>query len=315
MSPAFSVVLPCRGRPRLLARALASLDRQSFRDFETIVVDDGSPEDLCPVTAAFPRLAVRLLRTAPQGANHARNLGTDAARAPHVAYLDSDDAFLPERLALAARHCAEAPDAGLYASAGYVRRRCGSLQRRPSRAIEPREDISDFYFASGERFLTSSLVVRTTAARAIRWDERLRKVQDPDFVIRLVRAGHRLSYAPVPAVVLYDDLQAGRISDSVALDNMRDWLARSGHLLTPRARAGFQVYALAYEAARLSRLRGLGQIAAAAPQAPWRLTVKALYRLLVPGALFKATGRLAPTALRNSELADYLRSLEPTVAG
>ena len=315
MSPRFSVVLPCRGRPRLLARALASLDRQSFRDFETIVVDDGSPEDLAPVTTAFPRLAVRLLRSAPRGANHARNLGTDAAEASRIAYLDSDDAFLPERLALAARDIAEAPDADLHASAGYVRRRGGTLQRRPGRAIAPDEDISDFYFASGERFLTSSLIVRTSAARAVRWDEGLRKVQDPDFVIRLVRAGYRLSYAPDPAVVLYDDLQAGRISDSVALDDMRDWLARSGHLLTPRARAGFQVYALAHEAARLSRLRGLGQIAAAAPRAPWRLTAKALYRRVVPGALFKATGRLAPTARRDGEIADYLRSLEPAVTG
>ena len=316
MIPTFTVVVPCRNRSRLLHRALASLDRQSFDDFETLVVDDGSTEDLSLVTAAFPRLAPRLIRTEPGGASQARNVGADLARAPHVAYLDSDDAFLPEKLANAARRIAAEPGGDILASAGYVLRAGGALQPRPGRPIAPGEDISDFYFASGERFLTSSLVVRTAVACAVRWDERLRKVQDPDFVIRTVRAGHRLSYAATPDVILYDDVQAGRISDAVALDSMRDWLARSGHLLTPRARAGFEVYALAYEAARLDRLRGLGQLAAVAAggRAPWPLVAKSLYRLLVPAAVFKATARLAPTATRNGELVAYLRSLEAVLA-
>ncbi len=269
------------------------------------------PRTSLPVVAAFPRLRARLLRTGPCGANHARNAGTDAARAAYVAYLDSDDAFLPERLANASRRSAAEPAADLLASAGYVCRADGSLKPRPSRPIAADEDISDFYFAAGERFLTSSLVVRSAVARSVRWDEQLSKVQDPDFVIRLVRAGHRLSYDPTPEVVLFDDLQAGRISNSIALDNMRDWLARSGHHLTPRARAGFEVYALAYEAARLSRRRGFAHLASAAARAPWRLTAKSLYRLAVSPALFKATARLSPGTRHGRELAEYLRTLDP----
>jgi glycosyltransferase involved in cell wall biosynthesis len=245
------------------------------------------------------------------GANHARNVGTADARGPLVAYLDSDDAFLPEKLAHAARCAAADPAIDLFAGGGYVRRADGSLKLRPSRPIAPNEDISDFYFAAGQRFLTSSLVVRTTAARAVRWDEGLSKVQDPDFVIRLVRAGYRLDYEPTPGVVLFDDIQAGRISNSIALANMIDWLARSGHYLTPRARAGFEVYALASEAARLSRRSGLAHLARAATRAPWRLTAKSLYRIVVPAAAFKATARLSPGTRRSRELAEFLRNLDP----
>jgi len=87
VTPAISVVIPCRDRLRLLHRALDSLDRQSMADFETIIADDGSIGDVRAVAAAFPRLAVRVVATGGGGANVARNLGTDAARAAYVAYL------------------------------------------------------------------------------------------------------------------------------------------------------------------------------------------------------------------------------------
>ena len=312
--PRFSVVIPFRDRLPLVRRALASLDRQSFRDFETILVDDGSQEDVTGIAASFPDLAIRLIRTGRHGANAARNAGTDAASAAWVAYLDSDDVFLPDRLASAAHRVAAEPS-DLLATAAYVWRSSRRVQVRPSRPPAAGEDISDYYFAAGERLPTSGLIVRTTVARSVRWDERLRKVQDPDFVIRLVRAGHRVGFCSAPDVAIYDDTQAGRISDSVVQDNLRAWLANSGHNLTPRARAGFEVYALAYETGRESRLRGLGQwaVTAARGRAPWRLTAKSLYRLLAPVDLFKATAQLALLARRgtsNPDLADYLRLLE-----
>jgi glycosyltransferase involved in cell wall biosynthesis len=314
MMPRFSVVIPCRDRLPLVRRALASLERQSFRDFETILVDDGSRGDVAGLAAAFPGLEVRLVDTGGRGANAARNAGTDLATAAWIAYLDSDDVFLPHRLAGAARRVAGDP-ADLLASAAYVWRSGRRLQVRPSRPPVAGEDISDYYFAAGERFPTSGLIVRTAVARAVRWDERLRKVQDPDFVIRLVRAGYRIGFSATPEVAIYDDTQAGRISDSVVPGNLRDWLRDSGHLLTPRARAGFEVYALAYETGRECRLCGLGQLAAAAAggRAPWRLTAKSLYRLLAPVGLFKATAQLALLTRRgalNPELVEYLRLLE-----
>ncbi len=314
MSPRFSVVIPCRDRLPLVHRALASLTRQSFRDFETVLVDDGSREDVAGLVARFPGLAIRLVRTGGYGANAARNAGTDVATAAWVAYLDSDDVFLPHRLARAADRVAADP-ADLLAGAAYVWRSARRVQVRPGRAPAAGEDIGDYYFAAGERLPTSALIVRTSVARTVRWDERLRKVQDPDFVIRLVRAGYRIGFCETPEVAVCDDVQAGRISDSVVPENLRDWLRNNGHLLTPRARAGFEVYALAYEAGRENRFRGLGQLAAAAwgGRAPWRLTAKSLYRLLAPVGLFKATAQLALLARRgalNTELGEYLRLLD-----
>ncbi|HEV8000058.1 MAG TPA: glycosyltransferase family A protein [Planctomycetaceae bacterium] len=92
-SPFFSVVIPTYNRADLLRQALESVSRQEFQDFEVIVVDDGSTEDLSSVVAAFDR--TRLIRQANAGPSAARNNGLRAAAGEYVAFLDSDDLWLP----------------------------------------------------------------------------------------------------------------------------------------------------------------------------------------------------------------------------
>ena len=96
--PLFSVIIPTYGRPEFLAEAVASVLAQTVDDFECIVVDDASPE---PVTVVDdPR--VRLIRRDENaGEPAARNTGMDHARGQYLAFLDDDDLFTPDRLALA----------------------------------------------------------------------------------------------------------------------------------------------------------------------------------------------------------------------
>jgi glycosyltransferase involved in cell wall biosynthesis len=150
MRPTFSVIIPTRNRLAPLLRALVSLDRQSFRDFEVIIVDDGSDEDIASASPQFPDLALRVLRSEPRGGNHARNLGTDAALGRFIAYLDSDDVFLAEKLELFARKLDKA-EADILVSPLYVWRGAPVVPVRPSRRPAPGEDISEFYFVADQR--------------------------------------------------------------------------------------------------------------------------------------------------------------------
>lgn len=94
--PLFSVVIPVHNDPDHYPEAIESVLGQSFGDFEILVVDDGS-DDLVAVPEDE---RVRLLRnSAPAGPAAARNRGIAAATGEHVAFLDSDDLFLPQRLA------------------------------------------------------------------------------------------------------------------------------------------------------------------------------------------------------------------------
>jgi len=105
--PKFSIVIPTYNRRCLLQRALASVRNQTFRDYEVIVVDDGSSdgtwEYLCSLDPS-----VKALRQENRGPGPARNLGARHARGTYLAFLDSDDLWFPWTLAtfseLASRH-------------------------------------------------------------------------------------------------------------------------------------------------------------------------------------------------------------------
>jgi glycosyltransferase involved in cell wall biosynthesis len=309
-----SVVIPVRDRLPLLERTLGSLRLQSYRHFEVIIVDDGSKEDVGEVVARFPDLTIRLLRSGGRGANRARNMGTDAAAGSFIAYLDSDDLFLPDKLLRAAARL-EAEDPDILISAGYVWRGSDRLQIKPRRPIEAAEDISEFYFVQDERFITSAFVVKASAAREVRWDEALNKVQDPDFMIRLVRSGRRITYLEEPLVVLCDDVQTGRISHANHAANMQDWLNRSGHLLTSRARASFEMYVMAYEIARRDRISGMRFASKhiLSSKVPPRLILKSFYRIMVPVSLFKITAQARLLFQRRSRTSTA-RSLIESIA-
>ncbi len=92
-----SAVVPTRDRAELVARALASIEVQSRPADEVIVVDDGSTDGTRErIAAGFP--AVRYLRQEPRGVSAARNRGIEAARGDWLAFLDSDDEWLPTKL-------------------------------------------------------------------------------------------------------------------------------------------------------------------------------------------------------------------------
>ena len=105
-SPFFSVVIPTHNRAGLLAQALDSVWAQRFHDFEVIVVDDGSSDDTATVLARRePRLQV--CRQERGGPGPARNLGAHHARGAYLAFLDSDDVWLPWALEVYARAIAQ----------------------------------------------------------------------------------------------------------------------------------------------------------------------------------------------------------------
>lgn len=99
-----SVILPTYNRRAYLERAIGSVIRQTFSDWELIIVDDGSSDG----TADFLRALnndwsrpqpLRLLTLTNGGVSRARNQGVQQAKSDWIAFLDSDDEWLPERLA------------------------------------------------------------------------------------------------------------------------------------------------------------------------------------------------------------------------
>lgn len=100
MPPRVSVIIPTCNRAHLLERAVASVLIQTFTDFELVIVDDGSTDataGLPVIQNPDPRLRyIKLPEN--RGVAHARNAGIMISSAPFLAFLDSDDEWLPKKL-------------------------------------------------------------------------------------------------------------------------------------------------------------------------------------------------------------------------
>jgi glycosyltransferase involved in cell wall biosynthesis len=111
--PAISVIIPVYNRPALLATVLHSVLAQTHTDFEVIVVDDGSSEDLEAAVPALQAPTVRLIRQPKRGAGAARNTGLAQAAGEYVSFIDSDDVMLPWNLEALQAALEKAPQADI----------------------------------------------------------------------------------------------------------------------------------------------------------------------------------------------------------
>jgi glycosyltransferase involved in cell wall biosynthesis len=102
MRPVVSIIIPSFNRAELIAETLDSVRRQTFADWEAIVVDDGSTDATLEIAsrceAREPRIRVLSRNREPKGAAACRNIGLAAARGDYVIFLDSDDMLAPDCL-------------------------------------------------------------------------------------------------------------------------------------------------------------------------------------------------------------------------
>jgi glycosyltransferase involved in cell wall biosynthesis len=183
-APAVTVVVPCFNGGRFLDGLMASLARQSFRDFEIIIVDDGSTDETTLRKLAALEGEARIVRQENRGLPAARNTGIRHARADIIFPLDSDDTIEPAFLAetVAALQAAP-PEVGMVVT--YLR------------LVEADSGVVPRYFNRFDQLFTNapsnSLVFRKECWRAVGgYDETMRVgYEDWDFSLRLAEAGFR----------------------------------------------------------------------------------------------------------------------------
>lgn len=201
MSPRVSVLLPVRDAAPWLEAALGSLERQTFRDFEVVAVDDGSTDGCGEMLVAKQRQdeRFRVFRRPPEGLVSALNFGLERCRAPLVARMDADDVTHTHRLARQVRALREAP--GLDVVSCRVRCFPCTVVERGMRLYEGwLNSLLEHGEILRERFAESPIPNPTFLMRR-EWIERIggwregvageRWPEDYDFWLRLAAAGAR----------------------------------------------------------------------------------------------------------------------------
>jgi len=200
LMPTISVVIPAYNSAPFIGETLDSVFDQSFTDFEVIVVNDGSPDTVELERVLEPYMSrICYIKQKNLGAAAARNEGLRAAKGELIAFLDSDDLWLPEYLDQQLKFlreqdcdlvCADALVFGDALDAG------GTYMENLMETAPPTGLVSFLDLVSGERSLITSGVVarRDLILKVGSFDEALRNAQDFDLWLRLAHSGARLAY-------------------------------------------------------------------------------------------------------------------------
>jgi glycosyltransferase involved in cell wall biosynthesis len=185
--PLVSIVIPAFNRADCLAEAVASIQAQTYRHWELIVVDDGSTDRTSMVAEELARAESRLRVVRCEqnrGAQAARNEGINAARGDWVAFLDSDDAWLPDSLALRLRLALETHVSVVYSGCDMLRE--DGVLTRYQRPAPSGWIYGDLLLAEGPMF-QSLLIARDALRRIGGLDERIVAFQEWDTALSLAR--------------------------------------------------------------------------------------------------------------------------------
>jgi glycosyltransferase involved in cell wall biosynthesis len=189
--PKISVVVPCYNGGKFLDRLTASLARQTFRDFEIVIVNDGSTEPATKEKLAALDPAIRVVHQENRGLSAARNAGFAAAHADLIMDLDCDDQLEPTYLAetWAALQLA-GPEAGFAFSHVRLVGEATGVQKRYYNAF-------DILF---KNTIGYSMLMRKAAWLKIGgYDESMRDgYEDWEFNLRLIAAGYAGIEVPKP---------------------------------------------------------------------------------------------------------------------
>jgi glycosyltransferase involved in cell wall biosynthesis len=192
-SPQLSVIIPTYNCDRYLGQALDSVFSQSYRDYEVIVVDDGSTDHTATLLRSYGS-RVQAIHQTNQGVAVARNHGIQAARGEWVAFLDADDFLLPDKLEKRMAIATAQPHLGMIHS-GWQR---VNSQGEFLMDVQPWLNIPQLNLESWLRWkpvLPSAMLFRRECLeQAGGFDPRFPPAEDTDLVLRLAAMGYETAW-------------------------------------------------------------------------------------------------------------------------
>lgn len=264
-SPLVSVLIPTFNASRFVTATIESALRQTLKDLEVLVLDDGSTDDTVDRVKAFGDPRLRLSQYAHCGTPAVLNAGLGLARGRYVAFLDHDDVWLPAKLARHVAFFERNPGAAVtFSWSGLIDERDRPITLHPAHwrgSITFRQLLEDYVIGT-----SSSLVMhRSAVERAGGFDVQLPRCHDFDLTLRIAFAESNSVFAVPEALTLYRR-HPGQMSRNwramhrewhTVLEKCRSYAPADTAAVEPRARSNINRYFayLAYEEAEFREAR------------------------------------------------------------
>lgn len=313
--PTFAVVIPLHNKEKFIARALSSVFAQTTAPSEVIIVDDGSTDRSVPAAEEVIGNAENawVLRQPNMGVSAARNAGARRASADFVAFLDADDEWLPNHLAVLGELARDFPDADV-----VVTRHCRIIK---GERVRQRVDLdsgfrgiaSDFvdtYRRGSGLIHSSSVAIRPEAFEACgAFPVGATRSQDIYLWLRLGLT-RPIAFADVETVFRHEDGSAAPSRSAVVpyhLEKFCDRMNVPSYWSSPSLARYLRKSLLVFLAAAVHdrQWRLVRRLLAASFRLDWRLGVQASALVLVPSPVMRL-GRRIQLYLRRQPAAGSL---------
>jgi glycosyltransferase involved in cell wall biosynthesis len=193
-----SVIIPAYNQADYLSQAIQSVLGQTNPNVELVVVNDGSTDETPQILSKFQDPRIRVISQPNRGLAAARNTGLRESSAPLIALLDSDDYFLPDKLAIQSEYLLQHPEIGMVGGGIQIVNHAGEILKQIINKPDGL-DLQGLLFANP--FVPSSIMIRRQwFGRVGTFDENLRACEDWDMWLRIGYAGCLFAWVDYPVI-------------------------------------------------------------------------------------------------------------------
>jgi len=205
--PKISVIIPTYNRAHTITKAINSVLNQTFKDFELIVVDDGSTDDTKSIIGVFEDSRIRYVWQENQERSAARNTGLRLSQGKYISFLDSDDEYLSEKLHRQVSTLDNNPSADLVMSGWYDVDSNGIIIFTHSPWVnhsDPFYSLKDWLLSPPVN-LPTCLLRKKIVGKSGGFDTEFNVAEDVDFLFRLIKSGCNTLWAKSHVLKYYKD--------------------------------------------------------------------------------------------------------------
>lgn len=205
--PQFSIIIPVYNRGKMISDTLESISKQTFTDFEVVVVNDGSTDDTLPVLHELKKQYPWLVIVTQENHERAysRNRGIEATSGKYITFCDSDDGFFPNHLSTAAKYLEKNPRVLFFHQGTVIKNEKGKTLWKVSHNTE---DLN-YEILKGNLMSCIGMFCNKAVFQQCKFNEErdLTAVEDWDLWLRLAA---RYTLHALPEITSYMIIHGGR---------------------------------------------------------------------------------------------------------